>query len=460
MNEKEIFKLLNWLDFLAERQYGIVTDYFNEIQWRLMRQYIRQSRIDSNLMDHTLTAYKKISAGNSRLKSLSDAFLIKKIKKHLFGNKFDFRYLCLYHVIVGCNLLSVDMEQSDVVKPLFGKKKEIDVYAFLEKKWKKRKIACTLSPTEEFITEYLNPYETFDVKNVAVCANMSAGKSTFVNALLGDDYLPARNEATTACVTSVYDCDYMDHINGYVMTGNQIADVAARLDAPVLDRWNSDSSLKNRHIYLQGNLDNIANNDAIVVVHDTPGVNNSGDFNHKQITYDFLNRSKLDLLIYVANMTQLGTSDEERILKDLARLATEKKIPTFFVLNKADAIDEEAESLDEIVARFKNDVEKCGFKQCAFFPVSSMAARLLKMKLKGKEGLFSSKEKRRFAIFFEEGMDLNLQIEKTGIVAVERAIDAVVAGAFSFELKTSNMMLSSEQLMRLSQEIGNSHISF
>lgn len=425
MNEKEIFKLLNWLDFLAERQYGIVTDYFNEIQWRLMRQYIRQSRIDSNLMEHTLTAYKKISAGNSRLKSLSDAFLIKKIKKHLFGNKFDFRYLCLYHVIVGCNLLSVDMEQSDVVKPLFGKKKEIDVYAFLEKKWKKRKIACTLSPTEEFITEYLNPYETFDVKNVAVCANMSAGKSTFVNALLGDDYLPARNEATTACVTSVYDCDYMDHINGYVMTGNQIADVAARLDAPVLDRWNSDSSLKNRHIYLQGNLDNIANNDAIFVVHDTPGVNNSGDFNHKQITYDFLNRSKLDLLIYVANMTQLGTSDEERILKDLALLATEKKIPTFFVLNKADMIDKEKENINEMMTRFKIDVERCGFKQCAFFPVSSMAARLLKMKQKNKEETFTLGEKCQLSMIYNKSEKLSLQIEKTGITAVEQAINAI-----------------------------------
>lgn len=425
MNEKEIFKFLNWLDFLAERQYGIVTDYFNELQWRLMKQYIRKSRLDSNLMDHTLTAYKKISAGNSRLKSLSDAFLIKKVKKHLFGNKFDFRYLCLYHVIVGCNLLSVDMEQSDVVKPLFGKKKEIDVYAFLEKKWKKRKIACTLSPTEEFITEYLNPYETFDVKNVAVCANMSAGKSTFVNALLGDDYLPARNEATTACVTSVYDCDYMDHINGYVMTGNQIADVAARLDAPVLDRWNSDSSLKNRHIYLQGNLDNIANNDAIVVVHDTPGVNNSGDFNHKQITYDFLNRSKLDLLIYVANMTQLGTSDEERILKDLALLATEKKIPTFFVLNKADMIDKEKENINEMMTRFKIDVERCGFKQCAFFPVSSMAARLLKMKQKNKEETFTLGEKCQLSMIYNKSEKLSLQIEKTGITAVEQAINAI-----------------------------------
>lgn len=425
MSEKEIFTLLNWLDFLAKRQYGIVTDYFNELQWRLIRQYIRQSRLDSNLMEHTLTAYKKISAGNSRLKSLSDVFLIKKIKKHLFGNKFDFRYLCLYHVIVGCNLLSVNMEQSDVVKPLFGKKKEIDVYAFLEKKWKKRKIACTLSPTEEFITEYLNPYEIFDVKNVAVCANMSAGKSTFVNALLGDDYLPARNEATTACVTSVYDCDYMDHINGYVMTGNQIADVATQLDTSVLDRWNSDSSLKNRHIYLQGNLDNIANNDAIVVVHDTPGVNNSGDSNHKQITYDFLNRSKLDLLIYVANMTQLGTSDEERILKDLARLATEKKIPTFFVLNKADMIDKEKENINEMMTRFKIDVERCGFKQCAFFPVSSMAARLLKMKQKNKEETFTLGEKCQLSMIYNKSEKLSLQIKKTGITAVEQAINAI-----------------------------------
>ena len=38
---------------------------------------------------------------------------------------------------------------------------------------------------------------------------MGAGKSTFINALLGCDVLPARNEATTAKITSVYDRDNM-----------------------------------------------------------------------------------------------------------------------------------------------------------------------------------------------------------------------------------------------------------
>ena len=57
--------------------------------------------------------------------------------------------------------------------------------------------------------------------NVAICATMSSGKSTFVNALLGNDYLPAKNEATTATITSVYDKDYSDNLLGCIKKDNK-----------------------------------------------------------------------------------------------------------------------------------------------------------------------------------------------------------------------------------------------
>ncbi|MBO1929813.1 dynamin family protein [Providencia rettgeri] len=38
-----------------------------------------------------------------------------------------------------------------------------------------------------------------------VVATMSSGKSTFINAILGQDLLPAANEATTATIAHIFD---------------------------------------------------------------------------------------------------------------------------------------------------------------------------------------------------------------------------------------------------------------
>ena len=40
--------------------------------------------------------------------------------------------------------------------------------------------------------------------NIAIVANMSAGKSTFINALFGEEILPSSTGATTDCATHIY----------------------------------------------------------------------------------------------------------------------------------------------------------------------------------------------------------------------------------------------------------------
>ena len=46
---------------------------------------------------------------------------------------------------------------------------------------------------------------------IAVVANMSAGKSTFINALFGDSILPAYSHATTDCPIYIYSDDNPDN---------------------------------------------------------------------------------------------------------------------------------------------------------------------------------------------------------------------------------------------------------
>lgn len=52
--------------------------------------------------------------------------------------------------------------------------------------------------------------------SVAVVATMSAGKSTLLNAMVGHRLLPARNEACTASVCRIEDCDELPAFRGRI----------------------------------------------------------------------------------------------------------------------------------------------------------------------------------------------------------------------------------------------------
>ena len=239
----------------------------------------------------------------------------------------------------------------------------------------------------------LKDYSMFNIKNIAVCATMSAGKSTFVNALLGRDVLPARNEATTAKITSVYDKDGAEKM---------VADVTLE----VIDKWNSSNTIE--RIYLQGDLDGIKNDGFVVAVHDTPGTNNSGDKSHHEVTMDFLQNNKMDALIFVANATQLCTNDERILLVELVnKVVKPSNLPVVFILNKADELDEEKESISDIQKRYVEYLSEIGFKEPKLFLLSAKAARLLKMAKNGRTENLTAREKSDLKSAIAEFTDLH-----------------------------------------------------
>lgn len=265
-------------------------------------------------------------------------------------------------------------------------------------------------------------YAVHNIKNIAVCATMSAGKSTFVNALLGRDVLPARNEATTAKITSVYDKDGALEMIGFVQKKDGTANCeCSSVQLATINDWNERSDVS--CIYLQGDLDGIKNNGFIVAVHDTPGTNNSGDKSHHDVTFEFLARHKMDALIFVANATQLCTTDERDMLSELLKkVVSVQGIPVLFILNKADCIDEEKEDISQIVKRYREYLEEIGFKNPEIFPMSAKAARLFKMARNGSEERLTKRENIELKAIESEFVDL----EHTGLPKVEEYIQSIL----------------------------------
>ncbi len=262
-------------------------------------------------------------------------------------------------------------------------------------------------------------YGQYPVKHIAVCATMSAGKSTFVNALLGRDVLPARNEATTAKITSVYDKDGLSGLLGFVQKADgNIGNLCYDVQSVDLNEWNNSPDV--RRVFLQGDLDGIHNKNMIVAVHDTPGTNNSGDISHHDVTIQFLQENRMDAIVYVANATQLCTVDERALLSEIFRTIVQPyKLPVIFILNKSDEIDEDKENIADVMDRYKKYLSDIGFISPVLFPVSSKSARLLKMVQNGKAESLTAKESRALKGIQEQYKD----IASTGITAVEQCIE-------------------------------------
>jgi GTPase Era involved in 16S rRNA processing len=241
--------------------------------------------------------------------------------------------------------------------------------------------SVTIRPLGEFIIHEYN-YYNLPRRNVSVFSTMGAGKSTFINALLGHDYLPAKNEVCTTKIVSVADIDNIDYSLGYVVkNGNPV--VCGNVDDTKIEEWNCDSDVS--EIMLEGDLDRISSEEIVTVIHDTPGINYSGNPSHREITLKHLVDSKPEIIICLLDATQMLTTDFSDALEDLKK-TNEKgsKAQVVFILNKADSYDSEKESLKETIMDTFDELKKHGFDDPIVISASSRSARLFKKALNGQ----------------------------------------------------------------------------
>ncbi len=218
---------------------------------------------------------------------------------------------------------------------------------------------------------------------MAVVATMSSGKSTLINAILGRELLPARNEATTATIAKIYDIDGAEHFKGqsYDESGNSISEMINPLTEENMEELNNIDKAPVSEIKIWGDIPGIESKSLHLVLNDTPGTNNSRTQKHLESTMRLLNEDYKPMIIYVLNGTQLETNDDSLLLgkvKELVEKGDRQSRDRFiFVLSKADEFNfEKGETISRMIDKTKNYLEtKHQIMNPRIFPV---AARLAK----------------------------------------------------------------------------------
>lgn len=279
---------------------------------------------------------------------------------------------------------------------------------------------------------------------VNVIATMSSGKSTVINAMLGKELMPSKNEACTATIAKIEDHDDMDKFQAKRYNTKQEllddwTDIVPKEkgETSLLERWNDDTQTS--LIQIRGDIPEIDEREGIkMVLVDTPGPNNSRDVSHKTATVKAIKEKQLSMVLYILNATQLSTDDDSTLLnliKDvMAQGGREAQDRFIFIANKIDNFDpEKGESVESALEHVRNYLKENGILNPLVIPASAELAKLIRInKFEGQEAL--TRKQRSNLISF-----VQLFIEEKEMNMLSHVKDYIDCGTYSkLEKKVQN----------------------
>lgn len=352
--------------------------YINTLEY-FVDKYSIKSAYSQNVLK--LYKYKLLEHPESyeykddELKRIYRGVLSWKMKKFKF---FSYRYCLLADVIFICSFN--DNEKSEKI---FQEVLEI----YNKRYWKKLEALFNVIvgngdeyehlDQTEYLIECIKANTNFLRKknrNILVTANMSAGKSTLLNAIIGKKVNKTKNDACTAKTHYLMNKAFEDKLS-YEL------DYDLELDASQEILMEDNESNASNEIYVGTRFRTIDDVNIPICFIDTPGVNSSQDKEHRNITEKDILESKYEKLMYVMNGENIGTDDDRRHLEFVAE---NHKGNIIFVVNKLDCYRKE-DSIPDTLQQVQKELEGLGYKQPIICPISAYAAYLAKMNLFGEE---------------------------------------------------------------------------
>ena len=201
---------------------------------------------------------------------------------------------------------------------------------------------------------------------IMVTATMSAGKSTFINALVGEKVASTNNLACTGRLHYIYSKPVDDFLIG--KWDRQI--VLDAQNSILNENEGTQERISYESIYFKGRLSGKQ-----CMILDTPGVNSAEYHNHGECTNSAILSGAYDALVFLINYEHIGTDDEIAHLSFIKQNVNDS-VPILFCVNKIDSMNMDDTSLEVKMHSLKEYLQEQGFVDPTIFFVSSRAAFL------------------------------------------------------------------------------------
>jgi GTP-binding protein EngB required for normal cell division len=203
---------------------------------------------------------------------------------------------------------------------------------------------------------------------IMVTANMSSGKSTLINALVGKPLTKTAKEACTANLCYIFNKPFED---------NRIHLHTSRLNLNAT-QGDLDNVNKEEVHYIASGFSALTLLQPRTCLIDTPGVDSAIKQNHGELTRSAILSCKYDRLIYVLNAEHIGNDSEKKHLMFVQEHVPSEKV--LFVFNKLDSFKKADDSIVASIEGTRDFLRKVGFENPVLCPLSAYFSLLLKLK--------------------------------------------------------------------------------
>ncbi len=301
---------------------------------------------------------------------------------------------------------------------------------------------------------------------VVVIAPMKAGKSTFLNAVIGADVLASENAACTICRTDIRHIDALasPRLLEY-RDGQTTPVVVAKGDAgeiqqkflvrtrEIRERRNPDNTIRFEIEHPIEAISALSSLSGFTLV-DTPGPNewesaNSNTVALKQTALEALRTCNAILFIlnYAAYKDNAVSDLFKEVIQNRQELLAENKGKIYFILNKVDQKTEKDREIPDVIKDLKRELAGFGFPNPIIYPASSRQGLLAKLI---KRGEATESQEKDFKYFFsakyaerdEKGRDViplpseiaPQALEDSGITTIQETVIQTITKNYGWNL--------------------------
>ena len=347
------------------------------------------------------------------------AVKVNRIRLRWFRLTYPFFFDCLYLSSL-CNDPTFTQAQYKRLRHycnLFTKTALRRVYRHFVDKGTHRKIPAALLEHKQLNERF----QALPLTRILVVANVSAGKSTLINALVGRKLNKTATGACTKDTCMIFNKPQEDGLtirprNTKTFVFEEDVNLCASDESEAIGLNFISDTLKGQRICFI----------------DTPGFNDVRNPGRYYTTEQAIRRNDYDAVMYVANASYMGRVDEQYLLEDIVR---NTRKPIIFVMNCLDRFKPSEDSIEDSIKKYREDLFKLGLKRPLIVPVSARLALLTKLR---DQGLLDEEDEfewemgnKRFANDFfdlswyvKDGFPTHSEklIDRTGITYLEQVI--------------------------------------